>query len=302
MSNTPVYWNRIGYVAIADDSGKMVKYGGTANEPYGGLDFKFSGSYFGTTFPVFSVSILGLSLETITRLTVLNPKDAMLKTRRVEVYAGYEKDGLSRPLMSGYIINAIPTNPPEMWLNMTCFGTDNTLFRPLDKAVRIYDRSVKALFEEKLAKEVGMEGKLAWKVRRTIPDSDENHVYAFTVEGVKADALRNFGEKFGVVVACLQDQVVAVDKYEQLFDPPSDIQTIDVEHGLIGMNEVTFAGCKIDRRLDTSVGYNYWVNLKSKIIPMASGKYRITKVTHKGHFRGKEWTTTLDGLRQGVAE
>lgn len=302
MNNRPVYWNRVGYVAIADDSGKMIKYGGTADAPYGGLDFKFSGTYYGTTYPIFHVSILGLSLETIVNLTIVNPRTAILKTRRIEVYAGYDKDGLARPLMSGYIINAIPTNPPEMWLNMTCFGTDYTLFRPMEQAVKISDKSIKTLFEKKLAKAIGKENSLSWKSQKVIPDAEDGKAYEFTVDGIKATALRNFGEKFGVIVATMQDQIVAVDKYGQLFPPSSNVQTIDLEHGLIGMNDVTFAGCKIDRRLDNSVGYNDWVNLKSKIIPVASGTYRIFEVTHKGHFRGKEWTTTLNGLKQGVAE
>ena len=103
-----------------------------------------------------------------------------------------------------------------------------------------------------------------------------------------------------MTVACVKDRIVAVDRYSQLLKPSGNVQTIDLEHGLIGMNDITFAGCNINRRLDDTVGYNDWIRLKSQIVGLASGDYRVTSITHTGHLRGKEWRTSMNCLRRGV--
>lgn len=303
MNTKPVYWNRIGYVSIEDDNNRMVNYGGSVDGPYGGLDFKFSGTYYGTVYPIFTVSILGLSLETINRIAVANPKKSNIRMRRIEVHAGYEKDNIARPLMTGYIYNAIPTNPPEMWLNIQCMSITNLLFRLVDKPVEIASEDMKDLFEKGLARAIGHEGKLKWNVEKQIPlpKDSKDDLFSFIVDGMKCEALQKFGQKFGVTVASVKDRIVAVDQGSQLLKPSGSIQTIDLEHGLIGMNDITFYGCKIDRRLDDTVGYNDWVRLKSQIVGLASDDYRVTGITHTGHFRGKEWTTTLECLRKGVS-
>ncbi len=303
MNTKPVYWNRIGYISIEDDNSRMVNYGGSADGPYGGLDFKFSGTYYGMVYPVFTVSILGLSLETINRIAVADPKKANIRKRRIEVHAGYEKDNIARPLMTGYIYNAIPTNPPDMWLNIQCMSIANLLFRRVEKPVEIAAEDLKDLFEKGLAQAIGYEGKLKWNVEKKIPlpkkDRRDEH-FTFIVDGLKVEALQKFGEKFGVTVASVKDRIVAVDRYSQLLKPSGNVQTIDLEHGLIGMNDITFAGCNINRRLDDTVGYNDWIRLKSQIVGLASGDYRVTSITHTGHLRGKEWMTTLKCLRRGV--
>lgn len=303
MNTVPVYWNRTGYVSIEDDNHRMVNYGGSAEGPYGGLDFKFSGSYYGTVYPTFNVSILGLSLDTIKSITVLLPDAANRRKRMIEVHAGYEKDNIARPLMSGYVYNAIPTNPPEMWLNIHCMGTQNLIYDPVEKPVEIAAEDIKDLFEKSLAQAIGMEGKLKWNVKRKIPfpKGSKDDFFTFLVEGLKSDALSKFGEKFGVVVSVIKDRIMAIDNYAQLLEPSGDIQTIDIEHGLIGMNDITFFGCNIDRRLDDTVGFNDWIRLKSQIVELASGEYRVSKITHTGHLRGNEWKTTLMCYRRGVA-
>jgi len=125
-SSTTKLFNRVGHVELdfgsdsaSGQSGKLISFKG--------LDFKFRVSKVCPDYPkgFAEVSILGLSQETMNRITELTTMDqAMSHKKRVRVFAGYAKD--NDPDYDGElicdmdIVYATPTTmPPEVWLTVT---------------------------------------------------------------------------------------------------------------------------------------------------------------------------------------
>ena len=77
-----------------------------------------------------TVGILGLNTDTIRKwVSVDAPEKNIKKHKAVRVYAGYEKDGdvLDCELFTAQYVGAIPTSPPEMWLNFTVQEANSVL-------------------------------------------------------------------------------------------------------------------------------------------------------------------------------
>lgn len=121
---TSPQFNRVGYVEI--DFGKDAG-GGERVKQFYDLDFKFKIVKILNNYPqgFAEVSILGLDQDTINRLTELTTQEqAVLKQKRVRVYAGYKKNGdgsYNGDLLCDMdIIYATPTTtPPEVWVTIT---------------------------------------------------------------------------------------------------------------------------------------------------------------------------------------
>lgn len=133
---TSSQFERVGYVEI--DFGKDAG-GGERVRQFHGLDFRFKVVKILNNYPqgFAEVSILGLDQDTINRLTELTTQEqAVLKQKRVRVYAGYKKkgdDNYKGDLICDMdIIYATPTTtPPEVWVTITA-GV-----RYMDKKYRI---------------------------------------------------------------------------------------------------------------------------------------------------------------------
>lgn len=282
-----LYWNRVGYISIQGNDGQMHSYGGTD-----GLDFKFSGEKVGDIYAQFECSILGLSSKTINDLTVWNPAEAIQNSRKIQVFAGYEDGGIENPIFEGIIMEAMPTNPPEMWLNFKClrFGDVNDLI----KEPKMYDGySVRHIFRM-IGEELGF-GTI-WNAKK-VSGNDKS---SFAVEGCKKTLVERFSNRFNVTVYEDDGDLIAVDKHPQL-DEPDEPRTINTANGLLALGNITVAGATIKTRLDDSSKMFSWVNLESSIIPKANGSYVVIRKKHQGHFRGQEWYTELETIRQGAA-
>lgn len=282
----PVYWNRIGYVAIEGRNGKMFRFGGETD----GLDFKFDGEVVADITPTFNVSVLGLSLENINTLTVWNPAESFSQKRKIEVYAGYSADGIANPLFSGFIIEAIPTNPPEMWLNFKCM-----MNVPNDGAQKSGDkdmqkRPVSEIWND-IAKLFGCSGK--WEVKR-ISASKE---IVFKLGGRAPNILvDDFTSMLGIIAFSRNGVLVCKDR-RPWADPDNPTETISTETGLLGIAAVSIKGATIKRRLSDTVRCFDCVRIESKIMPKANGAYTIIKKRHVGHLRGNDWFTELELIR-----
>lgn len=118
MQQQKTYWNRVGYIKIMLDDRKLHQFGGMGEM----FDMKFDGIKHGDFYSEFKCSILGLTREHINMLTVWDIGKAVQQKRYIEVYAGYSSNGsdMAKPIFSGYVMNAIPTPSPEMWVNFEC--------------------------------------------------------------------------------------------------------------------------------------------------------------------------------------
>lgn len=286
-TNKTYFWNRIGFVEIEDEAGKMRRYGGS----HDGLDFKFDIKYSGDIAVEFSVSILGLNRETIQALTVWDYSLALQRARKIVVYAGYEKDGIAQPIASGIITYAIPTTPPEMWLNFKCLignmGFDPTAGQCLK------NRTVSEILAL-LAKERGMDS--AWNAKE-VPAGRK--IRNFYLNKAPLWVISDFAASQNVHIYIEGNTLVAVDKYAWRGQKAMKAaEVISTQTGLLSIGNIDLVGAVIKRRLDVKSRLMTWVRLESVIMPSANDYYYVIGKKHTGHYRGDEWTTELQTIRR----
>lgn len=285
-TNRPVYWNRMGYVAIEDRSGRMIEYGG-AN---GALDFKFNGEITADICPTFNVGILGLSLDTVNQLTAWNPAETYERKRKIEVYAGYEQDGISNPLFSGFVIEALPTNPPEMWLNFKCMMNIND-----SGPVKSSDKDTEKRTLEEIWNEIAKANnvKARWEAKRV--DKDKKVVFSFGGKSPRK-LITEFMDRFNVLCVFIDGVLVCKDD-RPWQDPQNPVEIINTQTGLLGIAGVSVKGATVKRRLSDTTKCFDCVRVVSEIMPKANGSYMILSKRHVGHFRGDDWYTELELIR-----
>lgn len=273
------FWNRVGHVEIEDDSGQMVKY-------YG-LDFKFKVKSIGDIYNQFSVSILGLSAQTINSLTVWNPDDATNHPRKIAVYGGYKMNG-EELIASGYVWYAIPTSPPDMWLNFECWK-----YLELEDEVReprvLIGRPMREVFTE-IANECGMRASF----RASNPGRG---AWGFSIEGKKADLISRFSSRFDLTVIDNAGTLVCLDRNGEREQPEMEFLVNDTT-GLLSATNIDIVGARVTTRLRTDIGLRDWINLESILIPSASGPYLVIEKELEGHFRGELWVSRYRVLRK----
>lgn len=277
------FWNRIGWLDIEG-------YG----SPPIGLDFKFEVRKIGNVYPSFKASILGLSSANINALTVWNPSDAFKAAREISVFAGYEDDGSPAEICRGYVMRAMPTPPPEMWMNFECMfqleGKDvveepYTMFATIDEIVR----------------QLWAESGIIVSMARSA-NYNRTSKSLFTFEGSKDLLIERFCDKFGFI-AVYEDTSTATiynRKPWRYSEPdPNRINVINTDTGLLMVGNVDMTGAKVRTRLNDRYGLCEWVRLESRLIPKASGYYFVMEKKHVGHLRGKDWYTELRLVRKG---
>jgi len=304
MSDTTTlkkYWNRSGWIEIENDAGNMVAYAGRCDLAHASvvfdkaktLDFKFSGTKAGDIYGRFEVGILGLSTPTIQNLTTWNVAEAVKRRRRIKVYAGYEVDNLQSPIFDGFIMEAMPTNPPEMWMNFKCMK-----YYESNQPIYEWEQG-----EKTLAQIVGKIASLCnvgwseenWKATSVSKDKKVGYLYI----GTKTQLIQAFAKRFGVLCYEKNGNLFVENKRPWLYNP-DDAELLTPTNGMLGIGNITMKGATVTRRLDDTLGLCEWVNIKSNLIPSANAKYIVIRKTHKGHFRGNEWNTELECVRYGA--
>lgn len=279
------YWGRDGWVDIEG-------YG----TPPKGLDFKFVAECAGDVYPKFSVGVLGLSTKNMNALTVWNPPDAYDAARRVSVYAGYESDGIRGPICTGYVLRAIPTPPPEAWMNFDCVLSLGKKKISLD--VGNYSSQI---FGEAydVAKTIGRIAGFRYVMWNATTVRSNAHV-EFTMNCSNDVMMEKFAKKLGLTVVYGMDGVVSIyDKKPWYFTSPDPYSTpiISSDTGLLMIGNVDSAGATVRVRLTDRYQLFGWVKLETTLIPSASGFYYVVTKKHVGHFRGSEWYTELKMIR-----
>lgn len=293
MDNTgKVFWNRAGYVEIENQSGNMVRYGGSNDS----LDFKFSGSKIGDLVTDFDVGILGLSAETIKDLTIWRPFSDTSRYRRIKVFAGYSEDSLINPIFDGYIFNAVPTTPPEMWLEMKCVSyIKNT------KPIEPFSMNATGMeIAQKVFSLTGLGGGLLYFDMKnpsgtTNPESLQREM-KFTFQGLPQHIVHDFAAKTRAVMFHENGMLFWVESklwYTGRVQT-SISRTVNLDNGMIEMPKVDYKGVIVKMRLDDDIPFMKRIDFRSKMIPSADGLYVVNSKKHVGHFRGDEWYTELE--------
>lgn len=285
MIGVQTFYKRIGYVLIEGADGSMRRYGDSE------LDIKFSGEKVGSIYSDFEVGILGLSSETINELTVWDKEKAIAASRRIEVFAGYADGGIEHPLFSGVIIEAMPTNPPEMWMNFKCKnlsgGVRESRSNVLEEGIAIGE-----LFRW-IAEDLGYEGSWQWKSSRNPTEK-----VSFVMSRLATDNAERFAQTFGLVVYEDGGILYARDRNIQFEEPSSPVIQINQDTGMLALGNITLSGATIKTRLSDRAMLGTWIYITSKIVPKANGYYVVMRKKHTGHLRGEEWFTELQAIRK----
>ena len=296
MQEHRTYWNRTGYLRIQMDDDSMQQFGGEGEL----FDMKFDGLKFGDFYSTFRCSILGLTREHINALTVWDKGQAVQKKRYIEVYAGYTSNGddMNKPIFSGYVMSAIPTPPPEMWMNFECIRAWDK-----DQCVTdietMYDASPRQILQ-KIGDILEVDVNLTSFMSSTIKWDEEK--FAFKFSGKKKVQLTyDFAHQFNCLCVDQDGTLVAADRREWLKSAGRIAREINQDTGMLAVGNVDIAGAKIVHRLDNTFSLMSWVDVKSRLIPnMGSRPYYVRSFRHTGHLRGDKWQTELDLIRQGA--
>ena len=296
MQEQRTYWNRIGYLKIQMDDGTIRQFGGEGEM----FDMKFDGLKFGDFYSTFTCSILGLTREHINALTVWDKGQALQKKRYIEVYAGYSSNGddMSKPIFAGYVMNAIPTSPPEMWMNFECI-------RAWDKdqcvtgVETMRDASPRQILQ-KIAEILEVDFNLTSFMSSTIKWDEEKHTFSFAGKK-KVQLTYDFANQFNCICIDQNGTLVAADRREWLKAPKRIAREVSQDTGMLAVGNVDIAGAKIIHRLDNSFSLLSWVNVQSRLIPkMDARTYYVRAFRHTGHLRGDKWQKELELIRRGA--
>lgn len=296
MYNKRTYWNRTGYLKIQMDDGTMKQFGGVGEM----FDMKFDGLKFGDFYSTFKCSILGLTREHINALTVWDKGQAIKRKRYLEVYAGYSSNGddMNKPIFAGYVMNAIPTSPPEMWMNFECIRAWDK-----DQCVTnvgtMRNASPREILQ-KIAEILELDFNLTSFMASSI--SWDKKEYSFGFSGKKKTQLTyDFAHQFNCICIDQNGTLIAADKREWLKAPRHITREISQDTGMLAVGNVDIAGAKIVHRLDNTFALLSWVDVKSRLIPnMDARPYFVRSIRHIGHLRGEQWQTEIELIRQGA--
>ena len=296
MQEQRTYWNRTGYLKIQMDNAEMQQFGGEGEM----FDMKFDGLKFGDFYSTFTCSILGLTREHINALTVWDKGQALQKKRYIEVYAGYSSNGddMSKPIFAGYVMNAIPTSPPEMWMNFECimaWDKDQCV-----TGVETMRNASPRQILQKIAEILEVDSNRTSFMSSTIKWDDEKHTFSFAGKK-KVQLTYDFAHQFNCICIDQNGTIVAADRREWLKAPKRIAREVSQDTGMLAVGNVDIAGAKVVHRLDNTFSLLSWVDVKSRLIPnMDARPYYVRAFRHTGHLRGDKWQTELELIRQGA--
>lgn len=288
-----LYFKRVGHIAISGPNGDFIDYG----EGMNALDFKFhiKKSVYNPICEA-RIEVYGLNLPTIQRLTYWGyyKADELMK-RRVQVYAGYADSGEGL-LYDGYGYKVTPTQPPNAGVIIE--AQNNLTYARKPKSVTVTKEADFRTIVEYVAEELG----LVAKIDSDVPKKKIKQVH---ISGTERDMIRTLEGLADVYVWLEKGKntdesnkevkgVLRVANKIQKYPNGLSPLTLDLEHGLLGLNSLTLEGVEARVRLDSRLDRAGWVNIDSTLYPKrSSGNYWVHEIEHRGHFRGQEWETLV---------
>lgn len=278
MSNRREYWDRVGCVKIEGANGRMIEYRG--------LDFKFNVKYISGSYTDFTVSVLGLSSKTVSDLTVWNPVRNMYSPRKIEVYGGYASTG-EELIATGYIWYAVPTRPPDMWMNFEC-KRFLKFSEYVEKPMVYTGKTVKEVFNL-IADECDLRGDYQASGGDVVVDKYE-------ISGKIGELIPKFIKAFNKTADIRTDVIVCADQHGEKERPAKQVK-VTQWNGMLAIGNIDYYGATITARLRTDINLFSWINMESALIPAANGPYYVNSIEYKGHFRGEDWQVKFGCFR-----
>lgn len=267
-----------------------------------GLDVKFSYTRFlgNGMFGRGRVSICGLSMDQVAMFTSFWSEDTELaKKKIVKVSAGYEGQTMGT-IIEGSIVSAIPTMPPEIWLNCEVINSYETKFQT-------FSFSMKGKYTlKKTVENIAQFLKLEPKIRIDKASYLNRELKNISFIGNKFDLVNTIEDMFplkkddknGGIVAYIEDNSLIVD-YSELeenqYNRNGEPVLIDEDNGMVGVPEPMWAGqaVKITTLLNPAIKTGDVIQLKSRLIPSLDRYYYVFTISYEGQYRGNNWYSSF---------
>lgn len=237
------------------------------------------------------IGIANLSMERVYNLTTfMSPHLNEEKRKMVQIFAGYVKDPADEvPLIfQGEITRALPTMPPDVWLNCEArsgfYNNQNVVSVSVNGKTTVKDICARA------ARELGLQ--LSYTA------TTNKAVEGFSHSGGATNMLARVNE-LGGVIAFEDDGVLKVidaDKPET----SEYIRVLNRHSGLIGMPQPDNMGLKMKMLLDPTFKVGDRVRLESEMLPKANGVYWCYGLTHSGSLRDTDFYTEIEAKRMDI--
>ena len=268
-----------------------------SSEADGGMlnaKFNFQKYIGNTAYGSGKVSICGLDKQTIETLTGFADIETELNARKIiKLYAGYEGKQLGL-MVDGSIVSALPTMPPDIWLNCEVINNyeqrNKTIEFATTQSMTLEDY-IKAVADKlNLRTEVRIKEQSILKKQISKQSMLAN---MFQIANSVTTVYDNTANVIGIV-AYIENETLVVD---YSLPPASDERIKNVaaeiskDTGMIGLPELAMAGhiANITTLIDTSIKTGNVIKLKSEAIPAANGLYYVIGITYTGEFRGNAW-------------
>lgn len=257
------------------------------------------------------ISVCGLSRKAIDIYTSFYSQDVeVLKRKTITVQAGYSNEDKNKEtigtILSGTIVNALPSLPPDVWLNCEVINQYEAKLEKKNygfKGTKTLDEIVSWA-----AKITGL------KVDNRLSKNDEyrkTKYSNFNFEGNKFDLVGRIGaifydalakkgskaQRHNGITTYIEDDTLIVD-YQDLLQEEYDrngtplVASKDSEQlKLVGLPQPMWAGqaVSITTLLNPSIRTGQVIELKSDLIKALSGYYYVFNITYTGEYKGTNW-------------
>ena len=333
-------YNRICYIQIGGgkDFDDIIK-SGVENikwETIRGLDVKFDITHpIGSAESEANISICGLSFERIMQLMSWSGEaTAYSRCWMIRVYAGYGyNDDDADIIFEGVILTAMPTMPPDIWLNIYArshyanryqfFTVDTSVFAgntdrmvTVKEALQVLCKAINAS-DNLDGEDTDIDQSILNTTKVALPVFSEAATY-YNIESAIAKICKT--NNLTYVKRIQPSLLTAIDFAPYLYANdyvPKPRLKISAENGMIGIPKMRFEGIEVtsllsnnekDLRLDMFAvnsrfampgmfGQNVAVEDNRQNKGVFDAVYRCISIRYHGHLRGNEWFVTYNGTR-----
>lgn len=250
-----------------------------------GLNVRFSVSKFrGQIQGKARISICNLAAQDIEYLTTyMSPWIEIQKRKKIQLFAGYEDNyGL---LFSGDILKAIPTVPPDIWLQCEALGGYyNNLITAsftLNGPISLAD----------ICQTVAAKLGVAF-VNEASEDIANYKIDSFNHTGGITNAVKKIND-LGIGCVWVDGETMYLADNEPKQDESKQVRLLTENSGLIGLPEPGPIGLNATMLLDPSIKLGEPIEVRSTRIPSINGLYWTYELEHTGELRGNEWYTKI---------
>jgi len=232
------------------------------------------------------ISLCNLTRSDIDYLTSFtNVAESLQKRHRIRLYAGYDDSNYGM-IFDGDVFYAVPTAPPDIWLNIKARSGNYETTQVFTQSV-LLPSTTQSIFEH-AAQNLGKE--FEWR------SASKKVVKKWSFTGNIDKYLQSLSGLDDTYIFIENDKLIAVDKVAPVRD--GIVRLISEKTGMIGVPKIDFVGIEATLLLDTRIRRGDTVKMESVRVPSANGVYYVYNITHTGHLRGNDFFTTVKARRE----